>query len=199
MNPDHSRDKKIEVSENDRWILSFYRTSEISGALFFGRIAKSLKAGPVQQDMTKHFADESQHAWYWTECLKNVGMEPIKLDAAYQDQYVAAAGMPANIMEILAITQVFEKRVIGQYALHLTAPEVHPEIQRTLRKIMEDEKWHIQWVDAALKAMGPEYGESHIQETLKRYWAADQEVYKKSLSEHQDRLSGLLKNRVKVG
>ena len=28
-----------------------------------------------------------------------------------------------NLMEILAITQVFEKRVVGQYSLHAKSPE----------------------------------------------------------------------------
>jgi hypothetical protein len=184
------------ISENERWILSFYRTSEISGALFFGRLAKSLKPGAIQHDMTKHFADESQHSWYWTECLKTLGCEPIKLDQAYQDQYVAAGGMPVNIMEILAITQIFEKRVIGQYALHLNAPGTHPEIKKTLLKIMEDEKWHIHWVDKALESLAPEYGAEQIKKTLEHYRAADQSVYEKSIKEHQERIEGLFKYRI---
>jgi hypothetical protein len=27
-------------TEHDRWLLSFYRSSEINGALFFGRLAR---------------------------------------------------------------------------------------------------------------------------------------------------------------
>src|SRR5688500_8166637 len=85
------------LSENERWILSFYRTSEISGALFFGRLAKSMRPGTVQRDMTKHFSDEAMHAWYWTSCLERLGEKPLKLDQSYQDQYLLAAGMPANL------------------------------------------------------------------------------------------------------
>jgi hypothetical protein len=185
------------ISENERWLLSFYRTSEISGALFFGRLAKSMKPSSIQQDMTKHFADESQHSWYWTECLKNLGHQPLKLDTAYQDQYIAAGGMPANLMEVLAITQVFEKRVIGQYALHMNSENLHPEIKRTLLKIVEDEKWHIHWVDEALNSMAAEYGKEHIQNTLNRYWSADQAVYEKVITEHKERIDGILKTRLK--
>src|ERR1043166_5120509 len=61
------------IGENELWLLSFYRTSELSGALFFGRLARALRAGPIQRDLTHHFADESQHAWYWTRCIAELG------------------------------------------------------------------------------------------------------------------------------
>ena len=32
----------MTLAENDRWLLSFYRSSEINGALFFGRIARAV-------------------------------------------------------------------------------------------------------------------------------------------------------------
>jgi hypothetical protein len=184
-----------QLTENEKWILSFYRTSEISGALFFGRLAKSLPPGPIQTDLTKHFSDESQHAWLWTRCLQTLNAEPIKLDMAYQDQYISAAGMPANIMEVLALTLIFEKRVIGQYALHRQAKDLNPEVAKTIDFIMEDEKWHIEWVTQALKAMEKEYGADHIDKTMKKFYAADKEVYKKTVSEHEDRIQGILKYR----
>ncbi|HUP57848.1 MAG TPA: ferritin-like domain-containing protein [Bdellovibrionota bacterium] len=183
------------ITENERWLLSFYRTSEISGALFFGRLARALKPGPIQHDLTKHFSDESMHSWYWTDCLKRVGAEPMKLDQAYQDQYISAAGMPTNIMEILGITLIFEKRVIGQYALHRQASEIRPEVRETLDKIVDDEKWHIHWVTKALEGMHAEYGKEHIQATLKKYHDADVEVYQKTMKEHGERVEALMKNR----
>ena len=81
------------ITENERWILSFYRMSEISGSLFFGRLAKSLKAGPIQHDMTKHYADEAMHAWYWTDCLERLGVEPLDLGTAYQDRILILDGL----------------------------------------------------------------------------------------------------------
>ncbi len=185
------------IGENERWLLSFYRTSEISGALFFGRVARGLRPGPVQRDLTKHFADEAAHAWRWTDCLERLGAPPLKLGEAYQDKYLAAAGMPANLMEILAITQVFERRVIGQYALHGRVPDLHPEITRTLAAIMEDEKWHLQWIGDALKALEQDYGAEEIRATIERCTAADREVYRQTLVEHEERVEALL--RVKRG
>src|SRR5262249_37702424 len=46
------------VTENELWLLSYYRSSEINGALFFGRVARTIR-GPLQVDVTHHFADEA--------------------------------------------------------------------------------------------------------------------------------------------
>jgi bacterioferritin (cytochrome b1) len=180
-----------KLTQSELWVASFYRVSEISGALFFGRIARSLKPGAVQRDMTKHFADEAQHAWLWTDCLQRMGAEPLKLDQSYQDQYGAAAGLPANLMEILAVTQVFEKRVINQYARHLNMPGVRTEIRDTLLRIMQDEQWHIEWIREALQTLEPEFGADNIAQTIERFRAADEEVYQKTLIEHEQRISEL--------
>ena len=183
------------IDENDLWVLSYYRVSEISGALFFGRIARSVKPGAIQHDLTKHFSDEALHAWYWTDCLERLGEKPLKLQEAYQDQYLSAAGLPANIMEILAITQVFEQRVIQQYARHSQIPDLQIPVLETLQKIMIDEKWHIQWVSDALRNLAPEFGKDLIDQTIQRYRQADQEVYSKTLLEHEERIVHLLEKR----
>jgi hypothetical protein len=180
------------ISQNEVWMLSFYRASEISGALFFGRLARSMKPGPVQRDMTKQFADESAHSWYWTECLESIGYQPLKLRQAYQDQYLEAAGMPVNIMEVLAITQVFEQRVIGQYSAHSKVPGLNPAIQATLKRIMEDEKWHIHWIKEALVGMESKYGHELVENTLKKFREADREVYKQTMNEHEERIKEIL-------
>lgn len=179
------------INENERWILSFYRTSEISGSLFFGRLAKSLKAGPIQHDMTRHYADEAMHAWYWTDCLDKLGVEPLDLGNAYQDQYLAAAGMPVNIMEILAITQVFERRVINQYAMHSRTDGINELVKSTIDRIVEDEKWHIKWIRDALKGMESEYGKDTIDDTIGRFLEADREVYEQTVREHEERVREL--------
>ncbi|BFU44886.1 ferritin-like domain-containing protein [Krasilnikovia sp. MM14-A1004] len=179
------------AGDSQRWLLSFYRISELSGALFFGRLARAQRPGPVHSDLTRHFADEAQHARYWTDCLEQLGEKPQPLGAAYQDQYLAATGLPANLMEVLAITSVFEQRVMRQYARHLTVPDQHPLVTQTLRKIMEDERWHVKWVREELIAMEPEYGKDHIAATLRRMTEADEAVYAATLAEHADRVEFL--------
>lgn len=181
----------MKIDENLHWILSFYRTSEISGALFFGELARSLRPSAIQQDMTRHFADEANHARIWTDCLEKLGVRPLKLSTAYQNQYLAAAGMPTNLMEILAITQVFEKRVVAQYALHRRSPDVPGVVAGTIDTIMEDEKWHIEWIRDALKDMEDDYGAANIRDTLRRFTLADREVYQQTAREHAERIGEL--------
>ena len=187
------------MTDDELWVLSFYRTSEISGALFFGRLAKSLRPSAIQHDLSKHFADEAQHAWYWTSCIARLGAQPLRLQEAYQDQYFVTAGMPANLMEVLAITQVFERRVINQYALHSRVPDLQAEVKETLDRIMVDEKWHIEWVRAALKGLEPEYGADVIDATVRRFWEADQEVYRKTMQEHEARVQSVIRARERKG
>jgi bacterioferritin (cytochrome b1) len=174
------------ISHNDLWILSFYRVSEIGGAMFFGRLSRSLQPGPIQVDMTKHFADEARHAALWTNCIAELGQEPMRLSNAYQDQYLSAAGMPANLMEVLAITQVFEQRVLRQYSHHLAMPNLPEPVRRTLIDIMADEKWHISWIRRELGKMAVEYGRETVKSTLQRFKAADSAVYRKLAADHRE-------------
>ncbi len=185
----------MKLPDDEHWVLSYYRTSEINGSLFFGRLARALKPSPIQHDLTRHFADEAQHAWYWTDCLERLGARPMKLSDAYQDQYLEAAGLPVNMMEILAITLVFERRVINQYAKHLAVPDLCIEVKETIERIMVDERWHVQWVRDALAGMEERFGKDQITETLRRYKEADQEVYAHTLAEHEARLGFLLESR----
>lgn len=181
----------MTLTENDRWLLSFYRSSEINGALFFGRIARTVNAGRLQSEVTHHFTDEANHAWYWTECLNDLDASPIKLREAYQDQYLQAIGLPANLMEVMAITQVFEKRVIGQYRQHLRSPGLHPRVRQTIEKIMIDERWHVQYVRDALRDMEGKYGADRVAATIARFTAADEEIYAKTLAEYGERIGFL--------
>jgi bacterioferritin (cytochrome b1) len=178
---------KAAVSENERWLLSFYRASEINGALFFGRVARTVR-GPLLVDVTHHFTDEANHANYWTQCIDDMGLTPIPQNRAYQDQYLDAVGMPANLMEVMAITQVFEKRAIGQYHQHQRFQGTHPLSRQTIQKIMVDERWHVKYVRDALKDMAGKYGAELIDETLARFAAADEEVNARSLQEYNERM-----------
>lgn len=176
------------MNDNELWLASFYRSSEISGALFFGRVARTIR-GPLQKDVTHHFADEAAHAWYWTDCIDALGTRAIPMRDAYQDRYLEAVGVPASLMEVLAVTQVFEKRVIGQYHMHLRREQTPPPVRETIEKIMRDERWHVRYVRDALAAMEERYGADEIAATLARYAAADEEIYARVLAEYGERLA----------
>jgi len=175
----------------ERWLLSYYRMSEIDGALFFGRLAKVIRDPLIQFDLTRHFADESQHCRWWSDCMDDMGIRPVKVISSYQDAYLEAGGAPANVMEVLAVTLAFEKRVAGSYASHTRVAEVALPIRATLAKIMKDEGWHIQWVSKALEDLEPVYGADEVAAAIKRYSDADKEVYQRTLAEHEDVVKSL--------
>ena len=177
--------------EAERWLLSYYRASEIDGALFFGRLAKVIRDPAVQCDLTRHFADESQHSRWWTDCMDELGIRPMKVVSSYQDAYLEAGGAPANVMEVLAVTLAFEKRVAGSYASHARVATVAAPIRATLAKIMKDEGWHIQWVSKALQDLEPVYGPDAVRAAIQRYADADREVYQRTLAEHDDVVQSL--------
>jgi demethoxyubiquinone hydroxylase (CLK1/Coq7/Cat5 family) len=175
----------------ERWLLSYYRASEIDGALFFGRLCKVIRDPRVQPDLTRHFADESQHTRWWTDCMDELGVRPMKVVSSYQDAYLEAGGAPANVMEVLAVTLAFEKRVAGSYAAHTKVAGLAAPIRATLEKIMKDEGWHIHWVSKALRDMHVEYGERDVEAAIKRYADADREVYARTLAEHDEVVAAL--------
>ncbi len=175
------------MTDSTRWILSFYRASEIQGALFFGRLARTLRDPAIVEDMTRHFADESRHGWLWTRCLAEMTMTPAELPRTYQDGYLEAAGLPGSLMEVLALTHVFERRVMRQYARHLRDPGLDPRIERVLREILVDERRHVAWVGRALDGLRDRHGDD-VATTLARYEAADAEVHARAIAEFRDRL-----------
>jgi demethoxyubiquinone hydroxylase (CLK1/Coq7/Cat5 family) len=177
------------IDENSRWLLSYYRSSEIDGALFFGRIADTVRSRELAADITQHFADEAKHAAIWTRCLTDLGVEPLRMHGSYQSQYFDAIGAPANLMEVLAITQVFEKRVIGQYRRQLSSPGTHRRVRTALAEIMDDERWHLRYVRQALHAMCDRHGKERVEATIARCTQADNEIYAKTLAEYGDRIA----------
>lgn len=179
------------LNENELWILSFYRVSEIGGALFFGRLARALGPSPVQVDLSKHFADEAQHAWLWTDCIARLGAAPLRLDETYQGRYAAALGVPSNLMEVLAVTQVFERRVVQQYARHARVPGLDPVVRATLDAILRDERWHVRWVGQALQGMAAEHGENAVAAAVRRCVEADREIHRRINAEHAERVEAL--------
>jgi len=127
----------VEISENDLWILSYYRESELAGGLVMGRLARETDDDDLRVHLTEHCAEEAHHAWLWTETILKVGGTPKRVAETYQTRYYAEIGMPASLLEILTLTQVFERRVIRHFRAHLKWPDVHPVVAETMRRFTE--------------------------------------------------------------
>ena len=91
----------MEISENDLWILSYYRESELAGGLVMGRLARETDDDDLRVHLTEHCAEEAHHAWLWTETILKVGGTPKRVAETYQTRYYAEIGTPTSLLEIL--------------------------------------------------------------------------------------------------
>ncbi len=167
----------MEISENDLWILSYYRESELAGSLVMGRLARETDDDDLRVHLTEHCAEEAYHAWLWTKTILDVGGTPKRVAETYQTRYYAEIGTPASLLEVLALTQVFEKRVIRHFRAHMKWPNTHPAVLATLQRMIDDEVGHISWVKDRLDRYAAEKDSAVVAETMRRYTEVDQRVY----------------------
>lgn len=171
----------MEISENDLWILSYYRESELAGGLIMGRLARETDDDDLRVHLTEHCAEETMHAWLWTQTILKVGGTPKRVAETYQARYYAEIGMPASMLEVLTLTQVFERRVIRHFRAHLKWPDVHPAVAETLQRMIEDEVGHISWVKDRLDRYAAEKGDALVAETMRRFTEVDERVYEAAM------------------
>ena len=170
--------KTLQISENDLWLLSYYRESELAGGLLMGRLARETDDDDLRVRLTEHCAEEAAHAWAWTETILKVGGVPKRVSETYQSRYYAALGDPSSMLEILALTQIFERRVVRHFRAHLSWPNVHPEVVKTLRRLIEEETGHIRWVKDRLDAYAAIHGQAVVDEMMSRFQRVDEQVYR---------------------
>ena len=169
--------RELQISENELWLLSYYRESELAGALLMGRLARETDDDDLRVRLTEHCAEEARHAWAWTETILKVGGTPKQVSETYQSRYHAAVGNPTNLLEVLALTQIFERRVVRHFRAHLSWPGTHPEVKRTLQRLIDEETGHIRWVKDRLDAYAATNGEAAVTAMLDRFKRIDEEVY----------------------
>jgi acyl carrier protein len=171
----------VEISENDLWILSYYRESELAGGLIMGRLARETDDDDLRVHLTEHCAEETNHAWAWTQTILEVGGTPKRVAETYQTRYYAESGMPASLLEILTLTQVFERRVIRHFRAHLEWPNTHPAVAETLQRMIRDEVGHLSWVKDRLDRYTAEKGDAIVAETMRRFTEVDERVYEAAM------------------
>ena len=167
------------ISKEELYVLSYYRAGELAGAVLFGRMAIVTNIDEIRISLTNHCLEEAEHGWVWTKTIQDLGHTPLKVTNVYQTEYGKKFGIPKNMLEILCLTQVLEKRVLNHFNKHLLLPNVHPLIQKALKKMIEDETGHIGWVKQKLDQYSKEHGPETVNETMKRLTEIDERVYKR--------------------
>ena len=173
----------MQISDLELTVLNFYRASELQGGLILGRLVQHVRDADLILRLTAHSAEEVLHAQLWTETIVDVGARPFPTSDTYQSRYAAAIATPTSLLEVLALTQVFERGVYRHFMLHLRRPDTHPRVQATLRRMLADERGHLSWVKEWLDSQTGAR-RSAIPALLRRYSAVDAAIRKQLLEEY---------------
>jgi hypothetical protein len=168
----------MEITPLELDWLNFYRASELHGGLVLGQIALRTRDAWLLERLTRHSAEEVHHAELWTQTILAVGGTVRPVRRTYQRLYAEVLGVPSSVFQVLALTQVFERRVYRHFLGHARRPGTHPAVRATLLRMVEEEKDHLSWVKAWLDVQAARRGDE-VRSTLAAYRRADEVVYRR--------------------
>jgi len=169
----------MEITLRELDVLNFYRASELHGGLCLGQVAQRARGSELLLELARHSAEEVMHAQLWTETIISVGGDVRPVRDTYQARYAAVLGPPATLLQVLALTQVFERRVYRHFTEHLRRPGTHPAVRATLRRMLDEEKGHLAWVRRWLDRQKLARGAAEVDATMRHYAAVDAVVYER--------------------
>jgi len=174
----------MEITTRELTLLNFYRASELHGGLVLGRLVQHVRDAELILRLTAHSAEEVMHAQLWTETIIALGERPRPTSDTYQARYAAALGAPSSLLEVMALTQVFERGVYRHFVTHLRRPGTHPIVQKTLRRMLADERGHLSWVREWLDAQTGAR-RAAVPVLMRRYGVVDAEIRRQLMSDYE--------------
>ena len=165
-----------QISDSELRVLNFYRASELHGGLILGQVARRTRDGALTVELLRHSAEEVAHARLWTETILAVGGSLHPVRETYQTRYAEVIGCPIGVLDVLALTQIFERRVYQHFLGHLRRPGTHAAVKATLARMLEEERGHLSWVKQWLDRQAVVRG-AIVGETMRRYAEVDRRVY----------------------
>jgi len=158
-------------------MMSYYRDAELQGAALLMRLIKLMDDPESQVKLSLHLAEETHHAWLWTNRIKELGGEPMRVLDGYQKR-IGMRTLPKSILDILALTVVVEERSFARYQEHAQRRGVDEETLKILKEVTKDEKWHIAWIRGKLLDLAAqEGGEDKAHRAIEKYREIDEQVY----------------------
>jgi bacterioferritin (cytochrome b1) len=158
-------------------MFSYYRDAELHGATLLLRLIKLMDDPDAQVKLSLHLAEETHHAWLWTNRIKEIGGEPVKVLDGYQKR-IGLRTLPHTLLDLLALTVVVEERSFARYQEHASRASVDEATLKVLEEVTKDEKWHISWIKQKLLEMAREQGdEQRAHDAMDKYRKIDEAVY----------------------
>ena len=174
-------------------LFSYYRDAELRGADLILRLINRTDNLDLQEKLTRHLADETNHAWLWTARIRALGGDLVRIDNGYHRHLRRKAGLPSNLADLLALTYVVEERAGKRYEEHASRPDVDPETLAALKEMRTDEEWHLAWVSEKLQELKQSEGAEKVTAALNRYRALEAEAFAEMLADEQKALNELTK------
>jgi rubrerythrin len=158
-------------------VCSYYRDAELRGSNLIYRLLRILDDPESQVLLSQHLADETRHAWLWTDRIRELGSAPLPIDDGYQVRIGRRAGLPRDPVDLLALTVVVEQRALRRYQEHLKRPDVPERTREVLRAVTQDEGWHIDWVRRKAREIAEQRGDpERFERAVARFRQIDREV-----------------------
>lgn len=167
MHPD--RDALIKV-------FSYYRDAELRGAQLLMKMMQRTPDAKSQVLFSRHIADEMRHQRLWTDRIVQEGGLPVPVPDGYQRRLGKAIGIPGNMLELFALSVVVEERAAKRYRAHEANPACDEITRKLLVILMQDEKWHVSWMEDRMLEMA-EGRREKLDDILTRYRKIEREVY----------------------
>ncbi len=175
----------MDKKANDIALFNYYRDAELRGADLILRLVNRAEILDLQEPLARHLADEAQHAWLWTERIRALGGQPMSMDDRYHRYLRRKAGLPTNVLDLLALIFVVEERTNKRYEEHAARADVAPETMQVLAEVRTDEEWYLAWLTEQLQELGQSEGQERVAATLTHYRALEAEAFAAALADEQ--------------
>jgi rubrerythrin len=167
----------LSPTEREVLLYSYYRDAELHGAGLLFRLLRWMDDPESQMNLTEHLADETRHAWLWTQLIKEMGAQPVPVADGYQVRIGKRAGMVRNVVDLLGLTVVVEQRALRRYQEHLKRSDNAPRTIQVLEAVSKDEGWHLDWIRRKARELAQEAGEpERANEAIRKYREIDRAV-----------------------
>jgi hypothetical protein len=142
----------MSIDNRENAILNLYRASELHGGLILGQVVRRATDSRLIVNLTRHAAEQLVNARIWTETIIRGGGTLLAAVETLYDRRVSKGQPPVSIRDALSVVQMVERQTHAQLVAHLGRGDVHPLFDDTLKRMIDVERRHIDWVSAWLRA-----------------------------------------------
>ena len=142
----------MTIDNRENAILNLYRASELHGGLILGQMVRRASDSRLVVNLTRHAADQLVNARIWTETIIRGGGTLLAAIETLYDRQVSKGQSPVSVREALSVVNVVERQTCAQLVAHLGKGDVHPLFDDTLKRMIDVERSHIDWVNAWLRS-----------------------------------------------